>query len=71
VAVGIPALRVRGLYLALLTLGLAVIFPRVATKYVIGSGGVALLRPDSHRAAALPTLDADALAQAADRTLGL
>ena len=34
VVVGIPALRVRGLYLALLTLGLAVIFPRVATKYV-------------------------------------
>ena len=45
VVVGIPALRVRGLYLALLTLGLAVIFPRVATKYVNGSGGVALLRP--------------------------
>ena len=45
VAVGVPALRVRGLYLALLTLGLAVIFPRVASKYVMGSGGVALLRP--------------------------
>ncbi len=46
VAVGVPALRVRGLYLALITLGLAVIFPRVATKYVKGQGGIALLRPD-------------------------
>jgi branched-chain amino acid transport system permease protein len=46
VAVGFPALRVRGLYLALITLGLAVLFPRLTTKYVDGSGGVALLRPD-------------------------
>jgi branched-chain amino acid transport system permease protein len=43
--VGIPALRVRGLYLALVTLGLAVLFPRVAQKFVDGTGGVALLRP--------------------------
>ena len=43
--VGFPALRVRGLYLALVTLGMAVLFPRVASKYVEGSGGVALLRP--------------------------
>jgi branched-chain amino acid transport system permease protein len=43
--VGFPALRVRGLYLALITLGLAVLFPRVAAKYVDGAGGVALLRP--------------------------
>lgn len=43
--VGIPALRVRGLYLALVTLGLAVLFPRVAQKFVDGAGGVALLRP--------------------------
>jgi branched-chain amino acid transport system permease protein len=43
--VGFPALRVRGLYLALVTLGLAVLFPRVVSKYVEGSGGVALLRP--------------------------
>jgi branched-chain amino acid transport system permease protein len=43
--VGLPALRVRGLYLALVTLGLAVLFPRVAQKFVDGSGGVALLRP--------------------------
>jgi branched-chain amino acid transport system permease protein len=46
VLVGFPALRVRGLYLALITLGLAVLFPRVATKYVKGAGGVALLRPE-------------------------
>jgi branched-chain amino acid transport system permease protein len=45
VLVGFPALRVRGLYLALITLGLAVLFPRVAAKYVEGPGGVALLRP--------------------------
>jgi branched-chain amino acid transport system permease protein len=43
--VGLPALRVRGLYLALVTLGLAVLFPRVAQKFVDGAGGVALLRP--------------------------
>lgn len=44
--IGFPALRVRGLYLALITLGLAVLFPRVAAKFVTGQGGVALLRPD-------------------------
>jgi branched-chain amino acid transport system permease protein len=43
--IGVPALRVRGLYLALVTLGLAVLFPRVAQKFVDGTGGVALLRP--------------------------
>jgi branched-chain amino acid transport system permease protein len=43
--VGLPALRVRGLYLALVTLGLAVLFPQLATKYVEGTGGVALVRP--------------------------
>ena len=53
VVVGFPALRVRGLYLALITLGLAVLFPRLASKVVggddavyQGSGGVALVRPD-------------------------
>ena len=45
VVVGIPALRVRGLYLALVTLGLAVLFPRIVQKFVEGTGGVALLRP--------------------------
>jgi branched-chain amino acid transport system permease protein len=43
--VGFPALRVRGLYLALVTLGLAVAFPAVAKRFVHGSGGVALVRP--------------------------
>jgi branched-chain amino acid transport system permease protein len=43
--VGFPALRVRGLYLALVTLALAVLFPRLASKYVEGAGGIALLRP--------------------------
>lgn len=41
----IPALRVKGLYLALITLGLAVLFPVVTKKYVKGSGGIALLKP--------------------------
>jgi branched-chain amino acid transport system permease protein len=45
VLVGIPALRVRGLYLALVTLGLAVLFPRIAQRFVDGTGGVALMRP--------------------------
>lgn len=44
--VGIPALRVRGLHLALVTLGLAVLFPRLGQKYIDGTGGVALVRPD-------------------------
>jgi branched-chain amino acid transport system permease protein len=45
VLVGLPALRVRGLYLALVTLGLAVLFPLLTQKYVDGAGGVPLLRP--------------------------
>ena len=43
--VGIPALRVRGLYLALVTLGLAVAFQPVVAKFIEGPGGIALLRP--------------------------
>ena len=44
--VGFPALRVRGLYLALVTLGLAVLFPQVADKYVHrgGRSGSAAIR---------------------------
>ena len=56
VAIGVPALRVRGLYLALLTLGLAVLFPRVATKYVSGAGGVALVQPDRDLTLARPSI---------------
>jgi branched-chain amino acid transport system permease protein len=41
--VGFPALRVKGLYLALVTLGLAVIFPDVATRFVKGTGGTSLV----------------------------
>jgi branched-chain amino acid transport system permease protein len=41
--VGFPALRVRGIYLALVTLGLAVLLPPVLNKYVTGSGGIPLL----------------------------
>ncbi|HEX2576163.1 MAG TPA: branched-chain amino acid ABC transporter permease [Aquihabitans sp.] len=45
VVIGFPALRVKGLYLALITLGLAVLFPRVTAKFVEGPGGVPLLQP--------------------------
>ena len=45
VAVGFPALRIKGLYLALVTLGLAVLFPAVVKKFVEGPGGVPLLQP--------------------------
>lgn len=45
VVVGLPALRVRGLYLALITLSLAVVFPRITARFVKGAGGIALLRP--------------------------
>jgi branched-chain amino acid transport system permease protein len=51
--VGLPALRVRGLYLALVTLGLAVLFPRVAQKFVDGIGGRPLLRPSRREFASL------------------
>jgi branched-chain amino acid transport system permease protein len=34
VAVGFPALRVKGLYLALVTLGLAVLFPQLTNRFV-------------------------------------
>jgi branched-chain amino acid transport system permease protein len=66
VLVGVPALRVRGLYLALVTLGLAVLFPRIAQKWVTewfevgGTGGVALLRPPrSAFASLIDALDDD------------
>ncbi len=41
--IGFPALRVKGLYLALVTLGLAVIFPDLATRFVKGTGGTSLV----------------------------
>lgn len=41
--VGFPALRVRGIYLALVTLGLAILLPPVLNKYVDGAGGIPLL----------------------------
>lgn len=52
-AVGIPALRVRGLYLALVTLGLAVLFPRLAGKYIDGGAGIPLVRPPRQEFASL------------------
>lgn len=38
ILVGIPALRLKGLYLALATFGLSVIFPRLAEKYEFSGG---------------------------------
>ncbi len=43
VLVGIPALRVKGLYLALVTLGLSVVFPDLTKRFVNGTGGTNLL----------------------------
>lgn len=58
--VGFPALRVRGLYLALVTLGLAVLVPQVANKYVKGTGGRPLLQPRrSEFASLIDALDDD------------
>jgi branched-chain amino acid transport system permease protein len=56
-AVGFPALRVKGLYLALITLGLAVLFPDIIRKFVNegwlkSSGGETLI--GSRRAWLLP-----------------
>ena len=45
VLVGFPALRVKGSYLALITLGLSVLFPIVTKKFVKGPGGVPFLQP--------------------------
>lgn len=42
--VGFPALRVKGLYLALITLGLAALFPDLVTKFVHGTGGTTLVQ---------------------------
>ena len=53
VLVGFPALRVKGLYLALLTLGLSVLFPRLIAKVVHGDGGVPLLQPSRSQVASL------------------
>jgi branched-chain amino acid transport system permease protein len=43
--VGFPALRVRGLYLALVTLGLAVVFPALVQEFVESEGGTSLVQP--------------------------
>jgi len=50
--VGFPALRVKGLYLALITLGLAALFPDIVNKYVKGTGGTVLVQPQARQ---LPT----------------
>jgi branched-chain amino acid transport system permease protein len=43
--VGFPALRIKGLYLALITLGLAALFPDLVTRFVHGTGGTTLVQP--------------------------
>lgn len=60
VAVGFPALRVRGLQLALVTLGLAVLLPSVLNKYVNGIGNTPLVQPSRREFSSLVTfLDDD------------
>lgn len=60
VAVGFPALRVRGLQLALVTLGLAVLLPSVLNKYVDGIGNTPLVQPRAREFSSLVTfLDDD------------
>jgi branched-chain amino acid transport system permease protein len=49
VAIGFPALRVKGLYLALVTLGLAVLFPDITKHYVHVTGGTNLVSLDTQR----------------------
>jgi branched-chain amino acid transport system permease protein len=49
VAIGFPALRVKGLYLALVTLGLAVLFPDLTKHYVHVTGGTNLVSLDSEK----------------------
>ena len=51
VAIGFPALRVKGLYLALVTLGLAVLFPDLTKHYVHVTGGTNLVSLDTQRLA--------------------
>ncbi len=58
VLIGFPALRVKGLYLALVTLGLAVVFPDLTKHYVHVTGGtnlVALNRTELAPPAWVPT----------------
>jgi branched-chain amino acid transport system permease protein len=58
--VGFPALRVRGLYLALVTLGLAVLLPSVLNQFVFGTGNTPLVQPDPDGYDSLiPSLDDD------------
>jgi branched-chain amino acid transport system permease protein len=58
VLIGVPALRVKGLYLALVTLGLAVLFPDITKHYVHQTGGtnlVSLFRGELAPPAWVPT----------------
>ncbi len=49
VAIGFPALRVKGLYLALVTLGLAVLFPDLTKHFVHVTGGTNLVSLDTQK----------------------
>jgi branched-chain amino acid transport system permease protein len=61
VVVGFPALRVKGLYLALVTLGLAVVFPDIINKYFVDDGsGQISVRPRYLRAPSWWPSNADA-----------
>jgi branched-chain amino acid transport system permease protein len=49
IVIGFPALRVKGLYLALVTLGLAVLFPDLTKHYVHVTGGTNLVSLDTQK----------------------
>ena len=52
IAVGLPALRIKGLYLALVTLAVAALFPLILEQYSSftgGGGGLALTSPQLYR----------------------
>ena len=59
VLVGLPALRIRGLYLALVTLALATVFPLIVTRYSSVTGGTQGKRVPRFRAPAWTGLTDD------------
>lgn len=68
VIVGVPALRIRGLYLAIVTLSVAYVFPTLVLKYESLTGGPNGKKPDRGKAKLdppdwMPFADAGRLAQ--------
>jgi branched-chain amino acid transport system permease protein len=59
VLVGVPALRIRGLYLALVTLALATVFPQIITRFPDVTGGAQGMHAPKFRAPAWTGLKDD------------